>query len=128
MEEAEERSRICIREILESTGTTWEQAENAASTIQATVAYFYIQGAEILIIINSDSLNNDDFFFSFSFYQAAFRNHYEDMLAREARGEVQWQRAVVNTMSILRRAGVSQEEAAKAVTLIQVLITIKNCL
>ncbi|XP_025603041.2 uncharacterized protein LOC112694783 [Athalia rosae] len=41
------------------------------------------------------------------------------MLAREARGEVQWQRAVANTIAILRKAGVSQEEAAKAVTLIQ---------
>ncbi|XP_048507252.1 sperm surface protein Sp17-like [Athalia rosae] len=33
----EENSRICIREILKTTGTSWEHAEIAASTIQATI-------------------------------------------------------------------------------------------
>ena len=43
------------------------------------------------------------------------------MLEREEKGEIQWQRAVVNTMSILRKAGISQNEASKTAALIQVI-------
>ncbi|XP_033215867.1 uncharacterized protein LOC117172159 isoform X2 [Belonocnema kinseyi] len=51
--------------------------------------------------------------------QAAFRGHYQRMLEREQKGEIQWQRAVVNTMQILRKAGINQSEASKTATLIQ---------
>ena len=43
------------------------------------------------------------------------------MLEREKKGEIQWQRAVMNTMQILRKAGISQSEASKTATLIQVI-------
>lgn len=43
------------------------------------------------------------------------------MLEREQKGEIQWQRAVINTMQILRKAGISQSEASKTATLIQVM-------
>ncbi|XP_012281676.1 uncharacterized protein LOC105700422 [Orussus abietinus] len=80
----EEDSRISIRNILEVTGTSWDDADRAATIIQK-----------------------------------AFRGHYERMMLREAQGEIQWQRAVMNTLQILKKAGASQEEATDAAKLIQ---------
>ncbi|OXU29251.1 hypothetical protein TSAR_007496 [Trichomalopsis sarcophagae] len=51
--------------------------------------------------------------------QALFRGHYERMSLAEKRGEVQWQRAAVNTMEILRKSGVSRSEASHAAITIQ---------
>ncbi|XP_031780899.1 uncharacterized protein LOC100680524 isoform X2 [Nasonia vitripennis] len=51
--------------------------------------------------------------------QALFRGHYERMSLAEKRGEVQWQRAAVNTMEILRKSGVSRSEASHAAVTIQ---------
>lgn len=61
------------------------------------------------------------------YLQAMFRSHYQKMLMREARGEIQWQRALVNTLEILKKAGVSQEEIARSVTLIQVKQRLMLC-
>lgn len=56
--------------------------------------------------------------------QALFRGHYERMSLAEKRGEVQWQRAAVNTVEILRKSGVSRSEASHAAVTIQVRILI----
>lgn len=43
------------------------------------------------------------------------------MNENEKNGEIQWQRAVMNTMKILKKAGISQNEATKTANLIKVL-------
>lgn len=53
--------------------------------------------------------------------QSAFRGHYERMSLNEAQGKIQWQRAVVNTLDILRKAGATQAEIAKAARHVKVM-------
>ncbi|XP_076664975.1 uncharacterized protein LOC143367235 [Andrena cerasifolii] len=52
--------------------------------------------------------------------QAAFRGHYERMALNEAQGKIQWQRAVTNTLDILKKAGATQAEISKAAKHIKV--------
>ncbi|XP_043584070.1 LOW QUALITY PROTEIN: neurofilament medium polypeptide-like, partial [Bombus pyrosoma] len=82
----DEKSMISIRDILEATGAVREDAERAATVIQA-----------------------------------AFRGHYERMVLNEAEGKIQWQRAVVNTLDILKKAGATQAEISKAARLVKVI-------
>ncbi|XP_060831753.1 LOW QUALITY PROTEIN: FK506-binding protein 5-like [Bombus pascuorum] len=82
----DEKSMISIRDILEATGAAREDAERAATVIQA-----------------------------------AFRGHYERMVLSEAEGKIQWQRAVTNTLDILRKAGATQAEISKAARLVKVI-------
>ncbi|XP_071856976.1 uncharacterized protein [Bombus fervidus] len=82
----DEKSMISIRDILEATGAVREDAERAATVIQA-----------------------------------AFRGHYERMVLSEAEGKIQWQRAVANTLDILRKAGATQAEISKAARLVKVI-------
>lgn len=71
----------------------------------------------------SDSVSEERSFFELCFvYQALFRGHYERMSLAEKRGEIQWQRAAVNTMEILRKSGITEIEASYAATMIQVQI------
>lgn len=46
------------------------------------------------------------------------------MFVAEKRGEIQWQRAVINTMDILRKAGITETEASLAASIIQVHPTV----
>ncbi|KAF3429834.1 hypothetical protein E2986_01495 [Frieseomelitta varia] len=96
----DERSMISIRDILEATGATRAEAERAATVIQVSVNSRFIQ-----IYINES--------------QAAFRGHYERMVSSEAEGKIQWQRAVTNTLDILRKAGATQAEISKAARLVK---------
>lgn len=43
------------------------------------------------------------------------------MVLNEAEGKIQWQRAVVNTLDILRKAGATQAEISKAARLVKVI-------
>lgn len=43
------------------------------------------------------------------------------MVLNEAEGKIQWQRAVGNTLDILRKAGATQEEISKAARLVKVI-------
>lgn len=57
-------------------------------------------------------------------HQAAFRGHYERMSLSEAQGKIQWQRAVVNTLDILKKAGATQAEIAKAARHVKVMTSL----
>lgn len=52
--------------------------------------------------------------------QLAFRRHYQKMVFRESRGEIQWQRAVANTVRIMKKAGVSQREISESTPILMV--------
>ena len=43
------------------------------------------------------------------------------MVSSEAEGKIQWQRAVMNTLDILRKAGATQAEISKAARLVKVM-------
>ncbi|XP_017765288.1 PREDICTED: uncharacterized protein LOC108554499, partial [Eufriesea mexicana] len=60
--------------------------------------------------------------------QAAFRGHYERMVLNEAQGKVQWQRAVTNTLDILKKAGATAAEISKATRLVKVMFPILDTL
>ncbi|KAG7198042.1 hypothetical protein KM043_016267 [Ampulex compressa] len=83
-ETCDERSKVSLRNILQATGATEEDAERAATIIQT-----------------------------------AFRGHLERMALEESQGIIQWQKAVGNTLSILKKAGVSRTEITKATSLIK---------
>ena len=112
---------ISIRDILEATGATRAEAERAATVIQVGALFlflflinntFQINSKLIEIYINLESINES---------QAAFRGHYERMVSREAEGKIQWQRAITNTLDILKKAGATQAEISKAARLVKVM-------
>lgn len=94
---------------------------SGASFRNNTSRYFKLKKKDISIYnkiksLKSSNINHRD--------QAAFRGHYERMSLSEAQGKIQWQRAVVNTLDILKKAGATQVEIGKAARHVKVMISL----
>ena len=59
-------------------------------------------------------------------FQSLYRGHYARLMLSKKAGIVEWQTAVINTMELLRKTGVTQDEASAAATRIQVKFSLIN--
>ncbi|XP_051154699.1 uncharacterized protein LOC127277531 isoform X2 [Leptopilina boulardi] len=123
--------------VLKKTGLSFEQIALAAPRLQKSFRD-YLDASDINAnekesdekpekqshisigkILKEIGANFDDANRAATLIQTAFRGHYKRMNENEKNGEIQWQRAVMNTMKILKKAGISQNEATKTANLIK---------